>query len=168
MTAPRPLDWGIVRRLIGTTRRYARLRNTLSAIVVVRAIQLPFVTWAIARVLSGPIAHRDAAGTLAGVAGYLAFAAFTELVFVYRYRLALRLGEAVVHDLRDDVYAHLLRMPMSYFSRAPVGGLVARITSDIDVIRIGVQDVAFVSTVQAGQAAVSASLIRSFTSCLAK
>jgi ATP-binding cassette subfamily B protein len=159
MTAPRPLDWGIVRRLIGTTRRYARLRNTLSAIVVLRAIQLPFVTWAIARVLSGPIAHRDAAGTLAGVAGYLAFAAFTELCFVYRYRLALRLGEAVVHDLRDDVYAHLLRMPMSYFSRAPVGGLVARITSDIDVVRIGVQDVAFVSTVQAGTALISAGLM---------
>jgi ATP-binding cassette subfamily B protein len=159
MTGPRPLDWGIVRRLIGTTRRYARLRNTLSAIVVLRAIQLPFVTWAIARVLSGPIAHRDAAGTLAGVAGYLAFAAFTELCFVYRSRLALRLGEAVVHDLRDDVYAHLLRMPMSYFSRAPVGGLVARITSDIDVVRIGVQDVAFVSTVQAGTAVISAGLM---------
>ncbi len=159
MSAPRPLDWGIVRRLYGTTGRYARLRNTLSAIVVLRAIQLPFVTWAIARVLSGPIAHRDAAGTLAGVAGYLAFAAFTELCFVYRYRLALRLGEAVVHDLRDDVYAHLLRMPMSYFSRAPVGGLVARITSDIDVVRIGVQDVAFVSTVQAGTALISAGLM---------
>ena len=88
MTAPRPLDWGVVRRLIGTTRRYARLRNTLSGIVVVRAIQLPFLSWSIARVLSGPIAHRDTAGTLARVAGYLAFAAFTELCFVYRSRLA--------------------------------------------------------------------------------
>ena len=53
--------------------------------VVLRAIQLPMVTWAMARVLSGPIAHRDAAGTLAGVAGFLALAAFTELCFVYRY-----------------------------------------------------------------------------------
>ena len=68
MTDQRPLDLGIIRRLYGYTRRYARLRNTLSAIVVLRAIQLPFVTWALARVLSGPIAHRDAAGTLAGVA----------------------------------------------------------------------------------------------------
>src|SRR4029079_14554210 len=46
-----------------------------------------------------------------------------------------------------------------FFSRAPVGGLVARITSDIDVIRIGVQDVAFVSTVQAGTALISSSLM---------
>ena len=159
MTDQRPLDLGIIRRLYDYTRRYARVRNTLSAIVVLRAIQLPFVTWALARVLSGPIAHRDAAGTLAGVAAFLVAAAFTEFCFVYRYRFALRLGEAVVHDLRDDVYAHLLRMPMSFFARAPVGGLVSRITSDIDVVRIGVQDVAFVSTVQAGTALISAGLM---------
>jgi ATP-binding cassette subfamily B protein len=83
----------------------------------------------------------------------------TELCFVFRSRFALRLGEAVVHDLRNEIYAHLLRMPLSYFSRMPVGRLVGRITSDVDVVRIGVQDVAFVSTVQAGQAAVSASLM---------
>jgi len=159
VTGERPLDWRIIRRLAGATPRYARLRNSLSALVLVRAIQLPFVTWAMARVLSGPIARRDPAGTLAGVAGFLALAAFTELCFVYRYRLALRLGEAVVHDLRDDVYAHLLRMPMSFFSRAPVGGLVARITSDMEVIRIGVQDVAFVSMVTLGNALISAALM---------
>jgi ATP-binding cassette subfamily B protein len=155
----RPLDWRIIRRLYCYTRRYARLRNALSAVVVLRAIQLPLVTWAMARVLSGPIARRDPAGTAIGIVGFLALAAFTELCFVYRYRFALRLGEAVVHDLRDDVYAHLMRMPMSFFSRAPVGGLVARITSDIDVVRIGVQDVAFVSTVSAGNALISAALM---------
>jgi ATP-binding cassette subfamily B protein len=159
VTDQRPLDLGIIRRLYGYTRRYARIRNTLSFLVVLRAIQLPFQTWAMARVLSGPIAHRDAGGTIAGVVGFLAVSAFVEFCFVYRYRLALRLGEAVVHDLRDDVYAHLMRMPMSYFSRVPLGGLVARITSDIDVVRIGVQDVAFVSTVQAGSALIAAGLM---------
>ncbi len=50
-------------------------------------------------------------------------------------------------------------MPLGFFQRSPVGGLVARITSDIDVVRIGVQDVAFVSTVQAGTALISAGLM---------
>jgi ATP-binding cassette subfamily B protein len=48
---------------------------------------------------------------------------------------------------------------MSFFSHTPLGRLVARITSDIDVVRVGVQDVAFVSTVQAGQALISAALM---------
>lgn len=161
MTEPatRPLDLGIIRRLYRYTRPYAPMRNVLAALVVVRAIQLPLVTWAMARVLSGPIAHRDARGTAFGVLGYLLLAAVTELCFVYRGRLALRLGEAVVHDLRNDIQAHLLRMPMSFFARTPVGRLVSRLTSDADVVRVGVQDVAFVSTVQVGQALVSAALM---------
>jgi ATP-binding cassette, subfamily B, bacterial len=155
----RPLDLGIIRRLYGFTRPYARLRNTLFVLVVVRAIQLPLVTWSMARVLSGPIARRDAAGTAVGVLGFLALAALTEVCFVFRGRLALRLGEAVVHDVRNDIFAHLLRMPMSFFARTPVGRLLSRLTSDVDVVRVGVQDVAFVSTVQAGQAVLSGALM---------
>jgi ATP-binding cassette, subfamily B, bacterial len=155
----RPLDLGIIRRLLGYTRPYRFLRNALSALVVVRAIQLPVVVWATAKVISGPIASRDVRGTVLGVLGFLALAGLTELCFVYRSRYALMLGEAVVHDLRSDIYAHLLRMPVSFFERTPVGRLIGRITSDVDVVRVGVQDVAFVTTVQVGQALVSAVLM---------
>jgi len=152
----RPLDFGVIRRVFGYTRPYRALRNTLIALVVTRAIQTPLVTWAIAAVISGPIARQDAKGTLLGVAGFLALAAFTEYCFIYRSRLALRLGEAVVHDLRNQVYQHLLSLPMSFFKRTQIGRLLGRVTSDIDNVRVGVQDVAFVSTVQAGNLIVSA------------
>jgi ATP-binding cassette subfamily B protein len=159
---PRGLDFGIVRRLYGYTRPYAALRNKLFALVVARAIQLPLVTWAMARVLSGPVARREARGTVLGALGFLALAAVTELCFVYRARFALRLGEAVVHDLRNDIFAHLLLMPVSFFARTPLGRLVSRLTSDVDVVRVGVQDVAFVSTVQAGYAVISAGLMATY------
>jgi ATP-binding cassette subfamily B protein len=152
-------DFAIVRRLYGYTRPYAALRNKLIALVVARAIQLPLVTWAMARVLSGPVAHRDVRGTILGAVGFLALAAVTELCFVFRARFALRLGEAVVHDLRNDIFGHLLGMPVSFFARTPLGRLVSRLTSDVDVVRVGVQDVAFVSTVQAGTAVISAGLM---------
>jgi ATP-binding cassette subfamily B protein len=155
----RPLDLGIIRRLFGYTRAHARVRNVLFILVVVRSIQLPVVTWATAKVISGPIAHRNAGGTLGGVAGFLALSVLTELCFVYRMRYALMLGEAVVHDLRNEIYAHLLRLPMSFFERTQVGRLIGRVTSDVDVVRLGVQDVAFVTTVQVGQALISAALM---------
>ena len=116
MTEPqqRPLDLGIIRRLLGYTRPYARLRNTLSADR--RAARDPAAVRDLgdgARASAGRSRTATPPGRLLGVAGFLALAAFTELCFVYRSRLALRLGEAVVHDLRDEIYAHLLRMPMS-------------------------------------------------------
>jgi ATP-binding cassette subfamily B protein len=135
-------------------------------LVITRAIQTPLVTWAIAAVISGPVARQDSHGTLLGVAGFLALAAFTEFCFIYRSRLALRLGEAVVHDLRNEIYAHLLALPMSFFKRTQIGRLIGRVTSDVDAVRVGVQDVAFVSTVQGGNMLISALLmLYCFWSC---
>ncbi len=96
--------------------------------------------------ISGPIADGDVRTQLSGLA-FLAFAGFTEFCYVYRARLAFELGERVVHDLRLDVYRKLLEMPLSFFRRTQVGRLIGRITSDVDVVRVGVQDVAFIATV---------------------
>ncbi len=155
----KPLDLGIIRRVFAFTRPHKKLRNLLFCLVLLRSMQLPTVTWAVAKVISGPIARLDMRGTIVGVAGFLAIVAFTEFCFVYRQRFALRLGEAVVHDLRQKMYAHLLRMPVGFFKKTQVGRLIGRVTSDIDVVRTGVQDVAFVSTVQVGTMLITAALM---------
>jgi ATP-binding cassette subfamily B protein len=155
----RPLDFGIIARLFRYTAPHARLRNRLLSLVLLRAVQLPVVTWATASVISGPIARHDVKATALGVLGWLSLVAVTEFCFVYRSRFALELGEAVVHDLRHEIYAHLLRMPIDFFRRTQIGRLIGRVTSDVDVVRIGVQDVAFVSLVQTGNFLVSAALM---------
>jgi ATP-binding cassette, subfamily B, bacterial len=155
----RPLDFAVIRRVFSYTKPYGRLRNTLIFLVVTRAIMMPLVTWSIAAVISGPIARQDMHGVGLGVLGFLGLAAITEVGFVFRSRFALRLGEAVVHDLRNEIYAHLLSLPMSFFKRTQVGRLIGRVTSDVDSVRVGVQDVAFVSIVQAGNLIVSAILM---------
>ena len=73
----RPIDFGIVRRLFAFTKPYARKRNGLVAMVVLRAMQFPALGWSTAALLSGPIAARDAHGTWLGVAGLLALIAST-------------------------------------------------------------------------------------------
>jgi ABC-type multidrug transport system fused ATPase/permease subunit len=155
----RPLDFSVIRRLYGYTKPFAGMRNALVFFVLTRAILTPLITWSIAAVISGPIARQDLHGTMRGVAGFLLLAAVTEVGFVYRARYALRLGEAVVHDLRNQIYRHLLSLPMSFFKRTQVGRLIGRVTSDVDAVRVGVQDVAFVSTVQAGNLIVSAAFM---------
>ncbi|WP_437327025.1 ABC transporter ATP-binding protein [Sorangium sp. So ce381] len=155
----RTLDLGLVRRVFDFTRPYARKRNALFALVVVRSIQLPILTWAVGAIISGPVARRDARATLLAVLGFAALVLFTEIVFHYRARLALELGEAVVFDMRDRLESHLLRMPMRFFVKTKVGRLIGRMTSDIDAIRVAVQDVVFVSTVNLGTMAVAMALM---------
>ncbi|WP_461538628.1 ABC transporter ATP-binding protein [Spongorhabdus nitratireducens] len=42
---------------------------------------------------------------------------------------------SVVHDIRQQVFSHLLKLPMAYFDREPVGRLVSRVTNDTETIR---------------------------------
>lgn len=153
----RPLDFGLIRRLLRYMRPYAKKRNWLFLAVVLRAIQLPCVAWVIGAVINGPIAH-DApfSSILAGALGLLALAAFTQVNFHFRQRLALELGEAVVHDLQREIFAHLQQMPMSYYNRTKIGRIISRVTSDCEAMRVGVQDVLFVTLVGVGQMIVSA------------
>lgn len=129
-------------------------------LVLMRSAQLPALAWSIGAVINGPITGKSPTGTITIAAlGVLLLAGLTQLTLVYRQRLALELGEAIIHDLRATVYAHLQRMPMSFFTRTKTGRVISRITSDCDAVRSGVQDVLFVSLVQGGQMIIAAAVM---------
>ncbi len=155
----RPLQLALVRRLFAYTHPYRRTRNFLFALVCTRSLQMPIVGWLVARIVAGPIARHDVAGATSEVFGLAVFVVLTELVFAFRMRLALELGEGVVHDLRNEIFSHLLRMPLSFFGRMPLGRLISRITSDVDTVRLGIQDALFVGVVGIGTMLLSASLM---------
>ncbi len=156
----RPLDYGLIRRLLGYTRPYAVKRNWLLFSVVVRAFQLPCVAWVIGAVINGPIAgHAPLSSVLWGAVGFLVLALSTQVNFHFRQRFALELGEAVVHDLQQEIFTHLQNMPMGFFNRTKIGRIISRVTSDCEAMRIGVQDVLFVTLVGVGQMLVSAAFM---------
>jgi ATP-binding cassette subfamily B protein len=152
----RPLDFRLIARMMRFTRPYAAKRLGLLLTVLARSVQLPALTWVIAAVINGPIARGDAMGVLWGAAGFLALALSTQIVMHYRQRWALELGEAVVCEMRAALFEQIQRMPMSWFHRTKVGRVISRMTSDVEDVRVGVQEVLFVSLVQLGQMAVAA------------
>ncbi len=50
-------------------------------------------------------------------------------VFVFIYLVAI-LGERIRYDLRKSMFNHLQELSLSYYSRTPVGWVMARVTSD--------------------------------------
>ena len=61
---------------------------------------------------------------LIGVVGLLAAASAA------RYFLVMTLGERIVADLREDVFAHLTRLDPAFYDTAQTGELVSRLTAD--------------------------------------
>jgi ATP-binding cassette subfamily B protein len=154
-----PLQMALIRRIFAYTKPYAAKRNWLFFLTFVRGLQLPALAWMIGYTINGPIAGRDLPGIYRCAAGYFVLALFTIVMFHFRQRFALELGEAVVHDMRSDLFAKLMTMPMSFFNKTKFGRIISRMTSDIDSVRAGVQDVAFVLVVQGLQMLGSAALM---------
>lgn len=146
-----PLSFRLIRRLLTYTRPYKAKTTWLFICVFARGLQLPVLAWAIGAIINGPVARHDTAGLKSAALAFLGFAFFTEFTFHFRVKLAQELGENVVHDLRRDLFRHWLRLTMSYFQGRPVGRLISRLTGDAESVRVGVQNVLFVSLVQLGQ-----------------
>ena len=49
-----------------------------------------------------------------------------------RLRTMSVLGELVARDLRDELYGHLQKLSMAYFSRKQTGSIISRVSSDTD------------------------------------
>ena len=149
----KPLDWRLVRRLLAYASPVRRKLSIMVALTVIRSAQLPALVLITALVIKGPIAHGDLHGIFLGTVGFVALAVVTDAMFHFRQRYALEIGETVVNGLRSEIFAKTQRQPMSFFHRMKLGRIISRVTSDVEAVRVGIQDVGFVSAIQFGQMA---------------
>ena len=143
-------------RLFTYTKPYAAQRNALFAMVFIRSIQLPLIGKSLAWVINGAISHHNMRGLAWDVLIFTGLIVFTQVTFYFRIKLALEMSEAVIRDIRNAMFIHLQRMTLGFFNKMKVGRIISRMNSDLEAIRVGVQDVVFISIVQAGQMLVSA------------
>jgi ATP-binding cassette subfamily B multidrug efflux pump len=93
-------------------------------------------------------------GLLALALLYLAASAAVQaMTFLYSY-LAATIAQGVLSSLRVRLFAHLQRLPASYFDRTPLGDVISRSTSDVETL-----DTVFSS----GVAVLVANLVRLVT-----
>jgi ATP-binding cassette, subfamily B, bacterial len=86
-------------------------------------------------------------GYLIQYAGLTILQAFAVFGFIYTVGL---LGEQIRYDLREMMFNHLQDLSLSYYSRTPVGWIMARVTSDSDrvsdLISWGLLDITWATT----------------------
>ena len=127
-------DARLMRRLLGYLRPYtAHVITAFFAIVVGSALQLvqPYL-------IKLAIDRYIAAGDLSGLNRMaLAFLAILLGSFACEYvqTFAMQLtGQRIMFDLRMQIYRHLQRLDIQFYDRNPVGRLMTRVTTDVDVL----------------------------------
>jgi ATP-binding cassette subfamily B protein len=95
-------------------------------------IAVPLV---IRKVVDGPIAHDDPRGLFALGALALVFGiAEAVLIFIRRWSQSSQ-ALGMEATIRQEIYAHLQRLPVAFHDRWQSGQLLARVTADLSVIR---------------------------------
>ena len=125
-------DRHLVRRLIVYVRPYRLLvTGALALLMVEGLLQLvgPMLTQ---RVIDVALPTHDAGLTMRAA---LLYAGSLVLAFGCSYgetMLTAMLGQCVMRDLRQEVFAHVQRLSIAFYDRTPVGRLVTRVTSDVE------------------------------------
>jgi ATP-binding cassette subfamily B protein len=131
-------DPGAIETLL-RLRRWTRPHRRTIAFMIVTAcgamLAQALVPLVAGRIVDGPIAEHDTAGIwpLAGVALIFGIAEAV-LFFARRYAMAsAALG--LETDARQELFAHLQRLPVAFHDRWPSGQLLSRATTDLSTIR---------------------------------
>jgi ATP-binding cassette subfamily B protein len=141
LVAGRPTS--VLFRLLGYMRPYRKeLAFGMTAAALITAVSIA-PPWIAGRLIDGVVGPAQAGTLDVGRATTIAWLAVAALAMVHvirqaaalvRLRLMSVVGEWVVRDLRTELYAHLQRLSLSFFSRKKTGGLITRVTSDTDRI----------------------------------
>ncbi len=92
------------------------------------ALAQPFL---LREIIDTALPHRDTRLLLLAVGGMLGIAVVTAILGVIQTWLSTRVGQQVMHRLRSDVFAHLQRQSLGFFTRTRGGEVQSRIIQDI-------------------------------------
>ncbi len=137
----RKLAPGTVRRIAGYAAPYRTIIVLFLGFTVVDAFLVVATPLLLQRLIDDGVTPGDAqvVVTIAIIVAVLAlFDAGLSLLLRW---YSSRIGEGLIYDLRSEVFDHVQRMPIAFFTRTQTGALISRLNSDV----IGAQQ-AFTST----------------------
>jgi ATP-binding cassette subfamily B protein len=122
---------GTIRRIIGYARPYRVQLAIFLFATALDAIITVVNPLLLRELIDGGIITRDetvvvvVAVTVAGVA------LFDTLLGVVNRYFSSRIGESLIYDLRTQVFDHVQRQPLAFFTRTQTGSLVSRLDGDV-------------------------------------
>ena len=81
------------------------------------------------------IAHGDLSGLQVVALLFLGAIVGETIMIFFHYYLTMAVAQRCLADLRVELFSHVQKLPMAYFDRNPVGRLVTRMTTDVDVLQ---------------------------------
>ncbi|GIL34508.1 ABC transporter ATP-binding protein [Phycicoccus sp. DTK01] len=127
----RRLAPGTTRRVLGYARPYKKAIAWFLGLVVVESALVVATPLLLKAIIDDGIYPKDS-GVVVRLSLFVALIALVGgvLTLVERW-FSARIGEGLIYDLRTQVFSHVLRQPVAFFTRAQTGALVTRLGNDV-------------------------------------
>lgn len=120
-----------LRRIAGLFGAHRWQLAVVTAIIVVSSVVSLASPFLLREVIDKALPSQDLPLLSWLVAGMVAVAAVTSALGVVQTWISTTVGQQVMHRLRTDVFAHLQRQSIGFFTRTRTGEVQSRITNDI-------------------------------------
>ncbi|MEV5693310.1 ABC transporter ATP-binding protein [Micromonospora globbae] len=120
-----------LRRIAGLFAPHRAALATVTAIIVASSVLAMASPFLLRHVIDRALPERDLTLLVWLVVGMVAVAAVTAVLGVLQTWISTRVGQEVMHRLRTDVFTHLQRQSLNFFTRTRTGEVQSRITNDI-------------------------------------
>jgi ATP-binding cassette, subfamily B, bacterial len=122
---------GTIRRIAGYARPYRLHLAVFLLATAVDAVITVVNPLLLREIIDHGILARNQAIVIGIAVAVAAVAAFDAVLgFVIRW-FSARIGEGLIYDLRTQVFDHVQRQPIAFFTRAQTGSLVSRLDGDV-------------------------------------
>jgi len=125
-----------MRRLVSYLRRY-RLRYAAGGLCLMATATLAMaVPYLLKRAIDATAAGQDHSEVARFAALIVVIAVIQAVVRTFSRVLIFNVGRDVEYDLRNDLFAHLQKLPLSYYHRQHTGDLMSRVINDVTAVRM--------------------------------
>jgi len=122
---------GTARRVLSYARPYRRIIAFFLTLVVVDAVLIVATPLLLRGLIDDGIYPKDSGVVIRLSLLVAAIAVVSAGVTLLSRWLSSRIGEGLIVDLRTEVFAHVMRQPIAFFTRAQTGALVSRLNNDV-------------------------------------
>jgi ATP-binding cassette subfamily B protein len=130
----RAYDARLMRRLLTYLGAY-KGQVAIATVFVLAQAGLEIVgPWIVKIAIDGDIARGNLAGLTQVAALYLCVNAAEFAVGFFQMKIMQEVGQSIMYDMRLALFTKLQKMSLPFFDRNPVGRLMTRLTSDVDVL----------------------------------
>ena len=125
------LDRSTVRRVLAYADRYRSMLLGFIAMLLVSSLLSIVPALLVRQIIDEaiPASNRAQVNSLALVMVGLALA--SGVISLFERWFSARIGESLIYDLRVQLFDHVQRMPIGFFTRTQTGALISRMNNDV-------------------------------------